>query len=339
MTTFGVPKRRFLMFSRRPFGLIFGSLFALTFHACSCGSLYPLDGEPEKPTVTLERVPTLSFAKPRADHPYQMSDETAARLAALPGIISMHHDLLVQCSPHPTDEPLSTPPTCGVGRLDSSGAFLFLIPHGVRSAFRVPGERMLVWNTANVLYVVEPDGEEIVLARNAHGPDLSLDGERVVFNLLPEGVLSIDPTVECPIVVADLRSGKVRVATEMLSAHAGVLLPGTDDVLYVSDTTGVASFWLASPGKPDRQLTNRWGKKREITPIFSDQYVWIPGTRKLVFTSRREVDKLWVLDTERGDMELLGPGRLPALDLNGGVVSALDGYPVPIARYLQPGCP
>jgi len=91
------------------------------------------------------------------------------------------------------------------------------------------------------------------------------------------------------------------------------LRPGTDDVLFVSARTGIASLWLARPGARPRQLTNVGARSVDASfvPVPGRELVWL-DSHLAVFTATYDgVSTLWALDVDRARAAPLGPGRWP----------------------------
>lgn len=109
----------------------------------------------------------------------------------------------------------------------------------------------------------------------------------------------------------------MRTVTEDPLGSSPFPVPGSEDVLFLSARTGLASIWLASPGKPDRQITNigKTNIDKSFVPVFGRELVWLPDshTRKAVFTASYGKHALWLLDIDSGKAIRLGPGRLPTL--------------------------
>ena len=87
-------------------------------------------------------------------------------------------------------------------------------------------------------------------------PRFAPDGTRVAFVELPPGVKDYQPGTPTRLVVMDLARGTRRVVSEHPLDSSPWPVPGSDDVMFVSGRTGVASIWRSSPGRPPRQVTN-----------------------------------------------------------------------------------
>ncbi|HVV86971.1 MAG TPA: hypothetical protein VHE35_28225, partial [Kofleriaceae bacterium] len=152
------------------------------------------------------------------------------------------------------------------------------------AAGRLDAHRLLLLTRERAL-VVRAGAAETVVARDVADPRLAPDRRAVAFTQLPPGG-TIDPSTTGHLVVLDLERGTRRTVTDEPRASAPFLRPGSDDVLFVSARTGVASLWLAHPGAAPRQLTNVGA--REVGPGFvpvpGRELVWLDG-RVAVYTA------------------------------------------------------
>jgi hypothetical protein len=100
-------------------------------------------------------------------------------------------------------------------------------------------------------------------------------------------------------------------------------------VLFTSARTGLARLWVKAPGDPPRQLTNlgQTDVTVDFVPVPSRELVFVPGTRKVVFSAHYGTHELWSVDLDTGAALHLGPGRMPALDGAGGVLAIHDDDP------------
>jgi hypothetical protein len=155
---------------------------------------------------------------------------------------------------------------------------------------------------------VSPDHALVVggntVARDVADPRVAADG-RIVFTQLPPG-RDVAPDTVGKLVVLDLARGTRRIAVDDPHASSPFIVPGSDEVLYVSSRTGLASLYLARPGRSPRQLTNVG--MRRVQPGF----VPVPGRelewqgRTAVFTARYSgVESRWSLDLDTGAVEAL----------------------------------
>jgi hypothetical protein len=176
------------------------------------------------------------------------------------------------------------------GRLDGAGLVL------------LDGERRLVVRGA--------DGVERVLARDVADARVeSSDGRRrVVFTQLPAG-RDIAPDTTGHLVVLDLDRGTRRTVSDHPLDSSPFIVPGSDDVLFVSGRTGIASLYLARPGRAPRQLTNvgmRHLDPATFVPVPGRELEWIPGTRAAIYVARYGgVATRWRIDVDTGVAEPL----------------------------------
>ncbi len=145
-----------------------------------------------------------------------------------------------------------------------------------------------------------------VIATGVVDPRPSEDGDRVVFSELPPGATEYQAGTPTRIVLMDLARGTRRVVSDHPLDSSPFVVPDSDEVLFVSGRTGVASLWLAAPGAPARQLTNRG--LRQVSAGF----VPVPS-RELSFDGRRAtfvatyggVRETWRVDLDSGAAEVL----------------------------------
>lgn len=141
-------------------------------------------------------------------------------------------------------------------------------------------------------------------ARGAERPiadavaDPRVEGTRIAFTELPAGTTDYKPGLPTRLVMIDLARGTRRVVADDALASQPFAVPGSEDVIYVSGRTGVASIWLSSPGQAPRQLTNVGA--RRVGPGF----VAVPS-RELTWTAPRRAEypamgSRWSLDVDTG---------------------------------------
>jgi len=267
--------------------------------------------------------------QPLPGHPLtfpRWSFEALVAISRQPGLASLHRDvaLICQSGSEPTDA-ASAFPDCDAGLIDAHGAWVPLGRHRLLAALRLPSDRLLLLTRDLSLVLRDALGGEKLLASAVADPRVSDDGARVVFTQFPSGTRSLAPGNRGIIAGLKVADGLRWTVTEDAMASSPFPVPGSDDVLFLSARTGLASIWLASPGKPDRQITNR-GKTRVdagFIPVFGRELVWIPGTRTAVYTASYGTHSLWKLDLETAKAVRLGPGRLPQL-AEGAAILAVD---------------
>jgi hypothetical protein len=162
-------------------------------------------------------------------------------------------------------------------------------------------ERALLWRM--------PDGGQRVIARDVADPRIAPDGKRVVFTQLPTGRSDIAPDTTGHLVLVDLERGTRRTISRHPLDSSPFVVPGSDDVLFVSGRTGVASLFLARPGEPVRQLTNVGMKHLDparFVPVPGRDLEFQPGTRVAVYTARYGgVASRWSVDVDTGEARRL----------------------------------
>jgi hypothetical protein len=259
------------------------------------------------------------------------------KVGRLRGLASLHRDLALLCgaSPHPSDAGAAQP-DCEAALLEKDGKLRMLNRRNLYAAQRLPGDRMLLLERNLSLFLREPSGSETLVAASVAEPRVSEDGATVIFTQFPPGTDRLEPGLVGKLVGMGIEGGKRRVVTEDASASSPFPVPGTDEVLFLSARTGLASIWKAAPGKPDRQLTNigETTVDGDFTPVFGRELIWIPGSRRAVYTAHYDSHTLWVLDVDTGKARKLGPGRLPALQDDGSIAAVIGAAEAPeIVRY------
>ncbi len=257
--------------------------------------------------------------------------ERVAALGALPGVQAIHRDIALVCEPMPASgsapgEPAGSDsvdaiPDCDAVIVDGAGVTRPLGRGGLLAAQRfgaIEGDdgALLLLRRDLTLVLRDRTGRERAIATAVADPRVADDGRRVVLTELPPGTTELVPGLSTRIVLLDLAAGARRVITDDPLASAPFVVPGSGDVLYVSSRTGVASFWLASPGRAPRQITNVGLKRLPAagwTPVAGRDLVWQPGTRRAVYTaSYAGAHDLWSIDVDTGAATRLGPGRWAA---------------------------
>ncbi|HUQ04320.1 MAG TPA: hypothetical protein VM261_17595 [Kofleriaceae bacterium] len=239
-----------------------------------------------------------------------LAADALVALAARADVAALDGDVALLCAPAAAATDAETP-ACDAAWVGAAGA---LTPWGRRdllAAARLDGDRTVSLTRDRDLVLAVPGGEERVLARHVADPRVAPDRRAVVFTELRGD--DISPATTGRLVVLDLDRGTRRVVTEHPMDSSPFLRPGTDDVLFVSARTGVASLWLARDGARPRQLTNVGLRTVDASfvPVPGRELAWLDG-RTAVFTATYDgVSTLWALDVERGHAAPLGPGRWP----------------------------
>ena len=244
-----------------------------------------------------------------------------ARLAADPEIVALDADVALVCPPSGG---------CDGAIADPDGALAPLGRDDVLAAIRIDPARIGVL-TADHRLVAIAAGVERELSPAAADPRAAGPGRVLFTELTGDG---IDPSTTGRIVLLDLVRGTRRVITDHPMDSAPFAVPRSDDVVFVSSRTGLASLWLARPGRPARQLTNI-GRRRvdaSFVPVPGRELAWVPGTRTAIYTARYDAPVLWSVDVDTGSARRIGPGRWPRAV--GGRVLAID--PTGAAREVGP---
>ncbi len=206
------------------------------------------------------------------------------RIAHHAGLASLHRDLALVCdgTSIPSDA-ASALPDCDAARVDKEGAIHPLRRNGLIAAQMLPADRMLLLTRNLSLLLRDTSGSESLIASSAANPRVSEDGTQVVFTQFSTGTVFLRPGEVGRIVSQKISDGKWRTVTEDPSASSPFPVPvpgsgsgsGSDDVLFLSARTGLASIWIASPGKPDRQITNVGKTKMDASfvPVFGQELV------------------------------------------------------------------
>lgn len=239
-----------------------------------------------------------------------LAPDALVALAARADVAALEGDVALLCAP-PLGATDAETPSCDAAWVGAAGA---LTPWGrgnLLAAARLDGDRNVALTRDRDLVLSVPGGEERVLARHVADPRVAPDRRAVVFTELRGDDIAPDTTGR--LVVLDLDRGTRRVVTDHPMDSSPFLRPGTDDVLFVSARTGIASLWLARPGARPRQLTNVGARAIDASfvPVPGRELVWLDA-RIAVYTATYDgVSTLWAIDVDRGRAAPLGPGRWP----------------------------
>jgi len=266
-----------------------------------------------------------------SDEAYSVSAEVELAVGQIQGLVSWRGDVVVIC---PYEERRGDRKNCEVNTLDAKGNATRTGISGARTAERVK-TGMLVLRPNLDLVVVAANGTETKIAEQVWMPSVAPEGDRLAYvQKLPDDARVIFQRIE---------GGQSRIAVKDETAYAPWVVPGTDDVVFVSARTGVASYFLAKADGSQEQLTNlgMQTKQKGFVPVALEQLSWLPGTKSAVFTAHYGDNELWKLDIASKKAELLGPGEYPNLESGGGVIAFDRGpsyveRPPRVVRYLEP---
>ena len=277
-------------------------------------------------------------APPSGAAPRTLAASAHLAAAAAPGVVALDRDVALVCGAAvaATDHP-DAAADCDVALVGPDGALAPMGRGGLLAAARLDDARLVLLTAERTLVVRDAtdarvDAPERVIARDVADPRVAADGSRrVVFTQLPAGA-EIAPDTTGTLVVLDLDRGTRRVVTSHPLDSAPFLVPGSDDVLFVSARTGLASLYLASPGRPARQLTNV-GRRAisgpddaAFVPVPGREVAWVPGARVAVYTATHGgASTVWQLDLDTGAATRLGAGRAPLVTPDGVVALGADG--------------
>jgi hypothetical protein len=253
-------------------------------------------------------------------------------------------DIVTLCAPG-VEEGLVT---CTAGRVGTGGAItaIDLGTLEVRRVLPASGGRFVVSLADERLALVRADGSiERELAGWASDPWISADGERVAWIGLPDGVTAWDFGV--PTVVAAQRLGDSArtIVSEDAEASAPRLVPGSDEIVYVSTRTGLASLWVAAPGRPPTQVTNvgLTEMDQRFVPPVGRELSWGGGTVYYSVSGdslpRGGSDSVWRIVVGTGEAAEVGPGSWPRLRSDGAILAITSEASECAAVYPPGGTP
>ncbi|MDQ3034210.1 MAG: hypothetical protein M3Y87_17510 [Myxococcota bacterium] len=210
-------------------------------------------------------------------------------------------------------------------------------------ALPASGGRLVALLADERLVVLDAEGEiERELASWASDPWVSEDGARVVWVGLPEGVDRWDFGVPTVIAGQGLDETARTVLVDDVEAATPRPIPGTRDVLFVSTSTGLASFWVASPGRAPVQITNV-GLDEIVpgfTPVMERQLAWADGVLFYGVAEEDGSSRVWRLDVAARAATEVGPGEWPRIARTGSVLALLpSGASTCAASYPAGGTP
>lgn len=311
-----------------------------------------------------------------ADPAYSL--ESYCSVASTPGLFDWTGGALVACpglTPGESDDPLDGS-SCTVSTIDGQGQ-----PHttsytNVRGAQVLADGRVLVWSFDGSL-AIRGTSSTIDVAAVALDPWLDATRNRIAYVAPAAGATSLEPGDDRRVVVYDVPSGSELEVAADATASAPVIVPGTNDVLYVSSAGDIAAVFRATASvaaadpEPDSCASGREGDptdpNSECTPpdttaafvqltnttpeipqtnvpAFGRQHLFVgeSDTARLVFAAPIETDggivsEIFALDLRTGETTDLGPGSFPQRGPQGSVL-ARTGDPTCVAvQYLAPG--
>lgn len=262
-----------------------------------------------------EDLVPADFEGPRAPvalDGYLVDQATYCRTVAQPNLAHWDRDVLTSCGDGSAG--------CIVSELFGATTRVVDLADA-RLALRASGERMVVLKNGGALVLRTASGSESSIATWAADPSVSADGLRVAFITLQEGVT--EPGAATRVVLFDLRDESLRVIADDSDASSPLVVPDSDDVVYVSSRSGLPSIWRGN-GEYEIQVTNLEvaAGDQGVLPTFGNHAVWVPGARSLAFEVTDGGSMIWNYDVAAGTVELLGPGAWPQIAPDGTVLAA-----------------
>ena len=258
---------------------------------------------------------------PVAHDAFTVEKAVYCRTVAQPGLAHWDRDVLTSC---PDSAALDAGASCTVSELVGTTTRAVEIAD-VRLALRASAERMVVLKTSGALVLRAVDGAETLIAAWAVDPSVAADGVRVAFVT----VAIAEPGTATRVVLHDLRDGSVRIIADDPDASSPFVVPDSDDVVYISSRSGLASIWRGN-GEYEIQVTNvdLESGDQGVLPTFGSNVLWVPGVRVLAFTAstpdRTTESTIWKYDVALGVVEPLGPGAWPQIAPDGTVLAAIS---------------
>jgi hypothetical protein len=282
------------------------------------------------------------------------STDAYCQIASTDGLYDWTGSAMVACPglmPGSSDDPIDGS-ACSVSTIDGSGNATSTNLLNVRGAQVLGDGRILAWSFDGSLSIRGGDAPTRMLADVALDPWLDAARNRVTFVAPPDGATSLEPGADRRVVVLDLGSGTELEAIADATASSPVLVPGTDDVLYVSSAGGTAAIWratamaAASDPTPDSCAAGREGDPTDpasecTPPDTSSTFVQLTNTtpdvpqtivpifgRQHVFVGENDTLRLVFAAPVPNDMEVL-VSEIFALDPRTGTVDDLGpgSYP------------
>lgn len=260
---------------------------------------------------------------PPAHDAFLIDAAAYCRTVAQPGLAHWDRDVLTTC---PDALALDEGASCTVSEL-VGGSPRPLAIADVRLALRARAG-LVVLKTSGALVLRAASGTETTIADWASEPSVAADGVRVAYVTVMEGTdvptdTFAEPGTPLRIVLQDLRNGSVRTITEDADASSPFVVPDSDEVVYISSRTGLASIWRGN-GEYEVQITNVELESGDqgILPTFGSNVVWVPGAGAIAFEVNGDDTAVWQYDVARGVVEPLGPGAWPQIAPDGTLLAA-----------------
>ncbi len=276
-------------------------------------------------------------AAPVAHDAFVIAEAGYCSTVAQPGLTYWDRDVLTTC---PDSIALDEGAPCTVAELVGTTTRAVDVAD-VRLALRARSG-LVVLKTNGALVLRTTSGTESTLTAWAAEPSVAADGVRVAFLTVAEGAAVpsdgvVEPGTPLRLVLYDLRDSVVRTIAEDADASSPFVVPNSDDVVYVSSRSGLASIWRGN-GEYEIQITNVGLESGDqgVLPTFGNHVVWVPGTRTLAFEVQTTESTIWQYDVALGTIEALGPGAWPQIAPDGTVLaaSALSSDPACAVTYL-----
>lgn len=251
-------------------------------------------------------------------------------------------DVLTLCAPGSDDDVVH----CSGGRVAASGAITQIdLADGLTARRLLPARdgRLVALLDDERLVVLDSAGAvERELAAWASDPWITDDGSYVVWVGLPDGFDAWDFGVPTVIAGQALDASTRTVLIDDESASTPRPIPGSRDVLFVSTSTGLASFWRVTPGAAPVQLTNVGLDEvgPEFVPVADRQLAWADGALFYGVDEEDGSTRVWRLDLGARSASEIGPGAWPRPASGSSVLAAQPpGAATCAARYPAGGTP
>lgn len=135
---------------------------------------------------------------------------------------------------------------CGVATIDASGRAHETTFGDARGAQVLADGRVLVWGFDGSLTLRSGSAPTRVIAEVALDPWLDAASNRIAYVAPAAGATAIEPGDDRRVVVYDVATQTELEVLADATASSPVVIPGTDEVLYVSSAAGTAAVFRAS---------------------------------------------------------------------------------------------